>query len=280
MDFKRLNEINLKQRKKIAIAVACFFIGFFGIIITIMLELMFMMSVSIISVVIGIIMICSNKHDIRKELLHRYILPILNDSFQHFKYDDNVGLDKELVRYLDFISIGDSISCTYSMEGYYRNTSFLEGGVRCVKYEKDDDGDVKTTTTFSGRIIVLGLSLFKGEGFVDIVGNYSLGYGWVSKTKRATLNHEIEKYYNIYVSNPNISLSEKIMNYFVDLAKKYSRYDFCFRITNDKLYIVVNDIGSSKFGLSDLNIINKENVDYMIKSECTFITNTISVILD
>ena len=280
MDFEKLNKLHLQNKKNIKKVFVIFPICFIGFAIGAIMHNLLVSVIFFLIMVIASVFILRNKHDIGGELLNQYILPILKDSFENFKYDDCGGLDLELIKYLDFIrTLGCGIKSEYSMEGYYKNVYFLEGGVECTKNVRSN-GDVHTDTTFSGRVIVFDLSLFKGDGVIDVVCRKPLRYKFITDNTKVKFDHEISEYYDIYVSDDCLKLKENVMNYFTILAKNYSYCDFYFRITSDKLYMVIDNIDCYKFDVDKLEVISKESIDELIKKECAFITNTISNIID
>lgn len=284
MDFKHLNDRFQKIKKANKRTLTIFGIGFaffalgvsLGSFLIVIIGTIFL----ILSMIVASKMGASAYYEIKSIIQNEYIFPCLNEAFKDFKYDDIHGMNSKIIDELEFIDSGDRIHSFNTMEGYYRDVAFIQSGVRCDDYYRDSDGNNKVRVVFSGRVIILGLSLFQGKGFVDIVSTNSFEYKMKTAAKKVTLTNELEKYYDIYVSNDGISLNESIMDYFTSLAKNYPEYKFYFRITSNKLYLVIDGINTIPYSIKNLDYINKEELDLLIKKESCFITNTISNVLD
>ena len=155
-------------------------------------------------VVLGLITI--KYKEIDSKVLQEYILPTLNNEFKEFQYDAPTGINEGIVRYLNFISGWNRIEISNHVQGYYRNVSFVESGVLCEYEYQDMEGDYRAKRKFSGRVIVLGISLLDSDEYVEIVSQVNSDYRKPDGVKKATLNYELEKTHDIYVSSNELSL--------------------------------------------------------------------------
>lgn len=283
MDFNKI-EIDMAKNKKTSLifttlAIISFIICIFCFFLSITGPILFLSIVLLIASIIVAAIYSGKCNEINDRVFYKYIYPKLEEAFEEFKYDKHSGIDDKIVDDLRFIDSGNRITTSNLMQGYYRGVSFVQSGVLCQRISEDSDGDTETTTTFSGRVIVLGVSLFNEDGYVDIVGGnrFYLSFNHMSKV---TLDSEIERFYDIYVSNLGLSVPYKFLEYITTLTQSFSQYTFNFRIEKDRLYIAIEKISRKPYSLDSLDVANKDNIDFLIKEDSSFITNTISNILD
>lgn len=284
MEFHDINQELQSYRKKrtiwgcvIPISFVTFFISSIGKVSLIGALSMFVM-------ILSICMMClysSKCSKIDSDVFKKYLLPRLHEAFKEFEYNKYQGIDRTIIKNLKFIDSGNRIKISDNIQGYYRDVSFVQSGVLCEYETRDSDGDTHTETTFAGRVIILGVSMFSDEAMIDIISHNN------KKTSRkkfplrkVTLNKEIENYYDIYVSCDGLSLSEKFLDHLTMMAKSFPYYDINVRIEKDRIYIAIGNIERKAYSLESIGKLNKENLDMLIKKDSYFITNTISSILD
>ena len=279
MDFEKLNMEfqKIKRSNKFVWAGFGFFIA--GVIFGSVIFLMIGAIILIVFMTISAKYKITTYDKIKDEIYDGYVYPCLNEAFRDFKYNPSRGMDTKIIKSLPFINLGNRVYSFNTMEGYYRNIAFVQSGMRCER-EQNNSGNSRTQITFSGRVIIFAVSLFEGDGFVDVISSNHFSYRLKSKTKKVTLNNKLDRYCDIYVSNDGITLSESVMDYFADLAINYPEYKFYFRITNDKLYLVIDGIDEVPYSIKNLEYISQDMLDLLIKKDSCFITNTISNILD
>lgn len=287
MDLSKVNELVENYKKEIKkYTIMIIFSVIFLVTFLILLKVHFMFFIgfviSIIFLIYSIILDTQNASgyaSIRNKIFNKYMLPALNGSFACFRYDKYKGLDHKMIRRLKLLDTGNSIYSDELIEGYYRGISFIQSSVLCEHESTDSDGDNHSCTTFSGRIIILGASLFYDEGHVHIIHHKNRNYRRLKNMRKVTLNEEVEDYYNIYVDREDISIPKGFLAHITEIARAFPKYICSFSILNDRIYMVVEGIHRDLYNLKRLNKIDQESLESLIKQDSFLITNTISSIL-
>lgn len=250
----------------------------FSRIIPVMITLF---ALSILFLIIAIVNSISKKSQLSNEIYHNYIYPKLHEAFDDLKMNSLEGINRDIIRNLGFIDTGDRIETSNTMEGFYRGVSFVSCGVRCTETHRDSDGDLDTEVTFSGRLVMIGASLLDSDGFVDILDKTMHYKRFRLRTRKVTINHPAESMYDIFVDSQGQSLPQKVLDYLVEIKKLHPSCEFYFRFTNDRVYMLIENASVVPYTLPwNLDDIDEEKVDFIIKKDSSFITNTISLILD
>ncbi len=258
-------------------------ISFLMFIISLGLDYVLWIVISAFMLVISIAMSTNNGAKCSKidsDIFNQYLLPNLEASFRDFQYNSQDGIDQAIIEKLKFIDAGNKIATHDLMEGYYRDVSFVESGVLCQYEHEDSKGNIIADTKFTGRVIILGISMFSDDAVAELISHNTHTRIGVYSLRKVTLNSEAEKYYDVYVSKEGLSLPLRFLHHMAIMAKTFPDYDINVRIEKDRMYISIRGIERKAYSLESLETINKENLDILLKKDSYFITNTISSILD
>lgn len=284
MDLGRIKNEVRQYKKKNAIMIMCLIVSIMLTMISTLLQSTLLLVLSITGFFVLLITIIINsvsgRFVLEDKIFVKCILPVLEESFDEFKYDNGDSIDYNLVKSLGIIDAADRIDTTSKFEGRYRNVPFVCNGLLTQERRKNSDGDTYYVDRFKGRFIIIGISILNDEGYVDILdSSYHFHYN-NKKTKKATLSHEIEKNFDIFVTGAS-SLPMAFLDYLLKLKNNNPYYAFNVRVCKDRIYMFIDNINMKAYDLvGDLINITQKDIEFIIKKDSSFITNTISCILD
>ena len=224
-------------------------------------------------VVMGTTKAEKNKVDFKNQ----YLIPRMREFFSELEYEATNGLQDSTIRELKLIATGDSIHTSDLYKGRYRGCSFIQSDVRCTETKRDSDGDRHTTTVFSGRVIIIGISPIK-EGEVKITPKWNTAYKVRKGAIPLNYNHPIVEDFNIFGSS-EIELPRYFLDHIVSFKQAFYRQKFYYKILNDRIYIAIDNI-NELYDVGKCMDTSIEAMDKIIKRDSAFFTNLISLIID
>ncbi len=272
-------------RKKARNRVLC------GVVISILLGILFIVSSSIFAgifvIIVGIVVTVIASNGIIKkftiEFKNTFVLKALQNSFDNLVYEPEKGLDESIIRNTQMMYMGDRYSSNDLIYGTYKNINILQADVHIEEEHESTDSDGDTTTTwvtiFMGRWMIFDFNkVFKANIQVSQkwFGNSKIS-NWGAETKYKKVMMEDQAFNNefkVYAQSEHEAfyiLTPQLMEKIRTLSDKISgKLLLCF--IDNKLHVGIQN-NKDSFEHSIFKKINVEEVMNEISRDIKLITD-------
>ena len=268
----------------ISLSIVFFFIvknSFFDITLDIFFPLFIIafesILILIISSIVKSIVNGDDSNTFKKKFKEVFVLSSLKKVFDIISYDIDKGLDMNVIKNAELISLGDRYSSNDYIKGKYKNINFEQSDIHIEEKEEVEDNDGNKTiewhTIFLGRWMIFDFNK-KFKYNVHVYRKNYISY-FSGNYKKVSLDDEdFNKNFSVFAENEHDAFYI-LTPHFMEKIKKVVNdlnCDVSFGFIDNKLHVAIDNYIDS----FEYNILKKINEEEIIND----IMHDIKIIID